>query len=322
MIAVRCIALLATFALLTVSTAGAASDDLARAKDLYRTAAYDEALLALEEIAGESSGTILAEANEYRLFCLIALDRKLDARIIIESMVNADPFYQMTTAQASPRVRVMFNDIRQTLLPGLVQREYAAAKSAFDKQEPEASVQFDRVLKLLEDPQLTPNPSFTDLKTVAIGFRDLSRARVKKVEPPPAQEIPVVTQSAPINNTPAASSAGIGPVAPPAQSASTPPIYREGDPDVVPPVTLNQTVPQWIVPQGTRPGAWQPEAALELMIDESGNVASVQLRKSFHPSYDPLLLKAAESWKYQPARRFGVPVRYIKHLIVRLGSTN
>ena len=119
MIAVRCIAPLATFAFLTVSTAGAASDELARAKDLYRTAAYDEALVALEEIAGESSGDIRTEANEYRLFCLIALDRKLDARVIIESMVNADPFYQMSTTQASPRVRAMFNDIRQTMLPGI-----------------------------------------------------------------------------------------------------------------------------------------------------------------------------------------------------------
>jgi len=322
MIAVRCIALLATFTILTVSSAGAASDELARAKDLYRTAAYDEALLALEEIAGESSGTIRTEANEYRLFCLIALDRKLDARVIIEAMVNADPFYQMTTAQASPRVRVMFKDIRQTLLPGLVQREYAAAKSAFDKQEAEATIQFDRVLKLLEDPQLTPNPSFADLKTVAIGFRDLSRARMKKVEPPAPAETPVATQSASINNTPLTASPAIGPAAPPAQSASAPAAYREGDPDVIPPVTLRQTVPQWMVPQGTRPGAWQPEAALELTIDESGNVASVQLRKSFHPSYDPLLLKAAESWKYQPARRAGVPVRYVKHVIVRLGGTN
>lgn len=215
----------------------------------------------------------------------------------------------------------MFNDIRQTMLPGIVQREYAAAKSAFDNQEPEAAGQFDRVLKLLEDPQLTPSPSFTDLKTVAIGFRDLSRARIKKVEPPPAPvETPVTAQSAPIGNTAAPASIVIGPAAPPAPTAAPPAVYREGDPDVVPPVTVSQTVPQWVVPQGTRPGAWQPEAALELTIDESGNVANVTLRKSFHPSYDPMLLKAAENWKYQPARRAGVPVRYVKLVIVRLGS--
>jgi TonB family protein len=99
-------------------------------------------------------------------------------------------------------------------------------------------------------------------------------------------------------------------------------VYREGDADVVPPVTLNQALPQWVVPSGTRPGAWQPEAVLELTIDESGSVVGALLRKSFHPSYDPQLLKAAQGWKYEPARRLGVPVRYIKVVAIRLGSMN
>ena len=106
----------------------------------------------LDQIASESSGAARVEANEYRLFCLIALDRKTDARVAIESMVNADPFYQLSPEQASPRVRTMFKDIRQSLLPGLVQREYASAKAAFDRQDPESAGQFDRVLRLLEDP--------------------------------------------------------------------------------------------------------------------------------------------------------------------------
>ena len=120
MIAVRCSSLLATIAFLAVSTAAAAASDetLARAKDLYRSAAYDEALVVLDQIANESSGAARVEANEYRLFCLIALDRKTDARVAIESMVNADPFYQLSAEQASPRVRTMFKDIRQSLLPG------------------------------------------------------------------------------------------------------------------------------------------------------------------------------------------------------------
>ena len=50
----------------------------------------------------------------------------------------------------------MFKDIRQSLLPGIVQREYAAAKTAFDQQDPESADQFERVLKLLDDPLLDP----------------------------------------------------------------------------------------------------------------------------------------------------------------------
>jgi TonB family protein len=353
MIATRCIALIAIVACLAVSSAisssamgasplentgasplentgaspledTAASDELARAKDLYRTAAYDEALVALERIAGESDGAIRTEAHEFRLFCLIALDRKVDARAAIESMVNTDPFYQISN-QASPRVRAMFRDIRQSMLPVLVQREYATAKTSFDQEDPEAADRFDRVLNLLEDPLLTPTPALADLKTVAAGFRDLSKARVRKPEPPPAAAAPpatapAVSQSLTVNSTPAPTASEASATVPRVRAPGE--AYREGDPDVAPPVTLNQQLPQWNVPIGTRPGAWQPEAALELTIDESGNVASVVLRKSFHPSYDPQLVKAAQNWKYEPARKGGVPVRFIKYVIVRLGNLN
>ena len=107
MIAVRRSSLLATIVILAVSTFAAASDELARAKDLYRSASYDEALVALNEIASGATGAARTEANEYRLFCLIALDRKAEARTAIEGMVNTDPFYVLSAEQASPRVRTI-----------------------------------------------------------------------------------------------------------------------------------------------------------------------------------------------------------------------
>jgi TonB family protein len=323
MIAVRRSSLLATILVLAVSTSAAASDELARAKDLYRSAAYDEALIALDQIATETSGATRVEANEYRLFCLIALDRRAEARVAIESMVNGDPFYQLPAEQAAPRVRTMFKEIRQSLLPGIVQREYASAKAAFDRQEPEAAAQFDKVLKLLEDPLITPTPALNDLRTVASGFRDLSRARVPvKAEPtanapvvaqmqatPVLTGTPAVSTAPPVSNERAAAAAKSGPV-----------VYREGDADVVPPVTLKQALPQWVVPQGTRAGAWQPEAVLEVTINESGDVINATLRKSFHPSYDAQIVKAAMAWKYEPARKGGVPVRFVKNVGIRLGG--
>lgn len=319
MIAVRCSSLLATLAFLAVSVAAASDESLARAKDLYRSAAYDEALAVLDQIAVETSGAARVEAHEYRLFCLIALERKTDARAAIESMVNADPFYQLSTDQASPRVRTMFKDIRQSLLPGLVQREYAAARAAFDRQDPESAGQFERVLRLIDDPLITPTPALTDLQTVASGFRDLSKARVPKAESAPAAATVVAQmQASPVVPEADASTAANAP----APARSGPAVYREGDPDVVPPVILTQTLPQWVVPQGTRPGVWQPEAVLEVTIDASGNVANVVLRKPFHPSYDAQLVKAALAWKYEPARRAGVPVRFAKMVAIRLGGVN
>jgi len=44
------------------------------------------------------------------------------------------------------------------------------------------------------------------------------------------------------------------------------------------------------------------------------------LRKGFHPSYDPQLIKAALGWKYEPARRAGTPVRFVKLIAIRLGG--
>jgi TonB family protein len=321
MIAVRCSSLLATIIVLAVSTAAAASDEaLDRAKDLYRSAAYDEALVALDRIAAESSGALKVEASEYRLFCLIALDRKADARVVIEAIVNADPFHVLSANEASPRVRTMFRDIRQSLLPNIVQREYNAAKEAFDKQDADAAEQFERVLTLLADPLMAPTAAMNDLRVVATGFRDLSKARVPKVEFA-AATAPIVTQmeATPVPPAPGAGSPAAAAASP---ARSGPPVYRDGDADVVPPVTISQVLPQWIVPQGTRPGAWQPEAVLEVTIDESGNVVNALLRKQFHPSYDAQLMKAAMAWKYEPARRAGVPVRFAKLIAIRLGSTN
>jgi len=327
MIAVRRISLLAPILAVAVSASVAASDELARAKDLYRSAAYDEALTALDQAATETSGPARIEASEYRIFCLIALDRRAEARVIIESMVKGDPFYQLSADQAAPRVRTLFKEIRQSLMPGLVQGEYAAAKAAFDRQEPEAAMQFERVLKLLDDPMVTPTPALADLRTVASGFRDLSRARVPKAEATPAAPVaPVVAQmqTAPVTTPPAVQNSVPATGARTASTAarSGPVVYRDGDPDVVPPIPIKQVLPQWVVPQGTRPGAWQPEGVIELTIDESGDVVNVSLRKPFHPSYDPQIVKAAMGWKYEPARKGGVPVRYVRMIAVRLGGTN
>jgi TonB family protein len=319
MIAVRrSSSLFATILALAVSTSAAASDELARAKDLYKSAAYDEALTALDQIAAQTSGPELAELNDYRLFCLIALDRKNDARVAIESMVNTNPFYQLSADQAAPRVRTMFTDIRQALLPGILQREYAAAKAAFDRQEPEAGPQFDRVLKLLDDPLVKSTPALADLRTVATGFRDLSRAREPKPSPPPPAAPVVAEVQAPVSapaTTPSSTPAG------PARAAAArpgPAVYRDGDAEVVPPIPVKQTMPQLVVPQGTRP--WQSEAIVEVTIDESGDVVNAVLRKTIHPTYDPQIVKAALTWKYEPARKGGVAVRFVRMVAVRLGG--
>ena len=73
----------------------AGQDSLARAKDLYSSAAYDEALAMLDGLqagssagasasAAEDSGRIAAEVWLYQAFCLLALGRTDEAKKVIE----------------------------------------------------------------------------------------------------------------------------------------------------------------------------------------------------------------------------------------------
>jgi len=295
------------------ATAGAADDTLASAKDLYRSAAYDEALAMLDRMTDATAAGDRLEATEYKVFCLIALDRKTEARSAIEAMVSADPFYQLPVDRASPRVRSVFEEVRRSLLPGIVQRTYAEAKAAFDKQDPRAAAQFERVVNLLNDPDLKDNAALADLRTVAGGFRDLSAALVNRT-PSPAVPVPAVAR---LDATASKASASNET---PITTAPSEIVYREGEPDVVPPVIIDQTMPKWAPPVGGSRGNWQ--GTLEVVIDESGNVVSAAMRKPVHPTYDYLLLKAAQSWKYRPATKNGVPGRYIKFVVVRLSATN
>jgi len=146
------------------TSAVTASDELDRAKDLYRSAAYDEALTVLDALP-TAAATELREAREYRVFCLVALDRKDDAKKIIADLVTADPMYAMSENEASPRVRTMFTEVRKGLLPALAQRSYADAKALFDAKDPRAAAAFDRVLVLLRDPDVAGNQTLADLAT-------------------------------------------------------------------------------------------------------------------------------------------------------------
>src|SRR5438094_10126933 len=63
----------------------AAQDPLARAKDLYASAAYDEALAVLDQL--DSSPANAVEAGQYRAFCLLALGRSDEGRKAIAGIV-------------------------------------------------------------------------------------------------------------------------------------------------------------------------------------------------------------------------------------------
>ena len=281
-------------------------ETLARAKDLYATAAYDEALAVLSRLHENASPPESSEIAGYQVFCLLALGRTDEAQKAITALVRADPLYRPSESTASPRTRAAFDAVRRGLLPTIVQEIYDKAKAAFDRKEAQVALtEFDRVLALLDDPGLTDFQNLSDLRRIATGFRDLSSAAVASAASS------AVKADAPEPRTTAPPPA---PVAP----ATEAPIYGVDDAGVVPPATISRSMPVW-QPRNEFEKRRQFRGVLEVVVDEMGNVTSVVLGKSVHPIFDSQLVERARSWKFRPAMKDGVPVRYKTMIEVRLG---
>lgn len=93
-------------------------------------------------------------------------------------------------------------------------------------------------------------------------------------------------------------------------------MYTSADADVTPPIAQTQRVPPWIPERAV--AAQDFHGTLELLIDETGAVTASTMRTSAHPTYNQLLLRATRDWKFTPARRQGVPVRYLKIVDIHL----
>ena len=298
-----CVALACVFFAGLSAIASADDAQLDHAKELYRSAAYDEALGVLDTIRATAQSKETLEVSEYRVFCLVALDRKDEARNAIATLISANPFYELSETQASPRVRAVFTEVRKSLLPSLVQSAYTEAKAAFDRKDPESAAGFERVLTLLRDPDLSSNSDLGDLAVVAAAFRDLSAARELAAA---AASAATPAPSARENSSPVESAAARPP---------EPAVYRDGAPNLVPPAIVSQTLPPSHLAERR---LWT--GAIEVLIDETGKVLSARMATPVQPTYDRQLLQAALNWKYRPATKDGMPARYIKVINVRLDT--
>ena len=270
-----------------------AKDPLASARDLYASARYDEALAVLNDLEPAEASSPVAERKsieQYRSLCLLALGRGTEAEAAIAAVINADPTYQPSEADASPRVRSAFSEVRQKLLPDIVSARYQAAKATFDKKDYKDAVdQFHQVITLLDDPDM--GGRLPDIKTLAAGFLDLA---VTASTPPPAPKSKPVTAP---------------PVAPVVPKPDPNRVYTIEDRDVTVPVAIRQDVPQ-LPTQLLRMA--RDRGVLEVVIDERGRVTSIAMREAIEPHYDADLLTAARNWKYQPALFAGQPVKFRK----------
>ena len=295
--------------LVTMAAPVQSQTSLAKAKELYATARYDEALTMLNELArmGGNEGSAsedAASAGLYRVLCLVAIGRSAEVDIAIERLVSQHPLYRPPSDELSPRMRTAVSSARLRLLPAMVQKRYEESKTEYDRGNfSAASTGFKWVLSALADPDiayLAGQSPLSDIKTLAGGFAGLAE---KALAPPP----PVVV-AAPTPTPPP-----LLPPPPAAPKRDLTRVFTLEDTDVKPPVTVRQNMPRF--PGNLRQSV---SGVLELTIDAGGRVESVKIIDPVHVQYDGLLESTAKRWQYQPALLDGTAVRFNKRIQISL----
>jgi TonB family protein len=280
-----------------VSAADDNLDSFDRAKSLYASAAYDEALTVLDQLSGAPAGGDRMSVAAYRVYCLLALDRQDEARAGIDRLLHQSPLFVPSDNEASPRIQTIFRDVRHAALPKIARERYADAKAAFDRKDPTTARQFDDLLTLLDDSDLHDWAAAADLRAVASAFRDLAKA--------------VASPASPVADVRTTASAPQPPLEPPDVT------YTAADAEITPPVPLTQRMPQWR-PTTSQEAAQDYRGVLRVLIDRTGAVASATMPSGTRPAYDQALMRAARDWKFQPALKQGRPVSYLKIIEIHL----
>jgi TonB family protein len=307
---VRALAMIA--AVLAAPLLATAQDDpLRTARDLYASAAYEEALTELARVG--SSGATPAttrDTNAYRAFCLVALGRAAEAQTVAESLVRADPLLSIDQfADASPRIAAMYTDVRKRVLPQLVKEEYRTARAHALEAAADAQSRLLHVRALLGVAEQigAADETLADMRMLVDGFLDLARAAEPRQPPDP----PAVPAAVPDPVSPPAAvvpaPAGTGATAP-AETGVTPPTAVYQPQPSVPPALLE------VIRALRRP------AAIDVVINERGTVDEVTVTQSVNAAYDALIVATARTWKYKPALKDGVPIRFTSSVVINVSG--
>ena len=277
------------------ATPAVAQESLNRARDLYESAAYEEALIELGRLKTEAGGGAAAEIDHYRALCLMALSRGAEADKVIESLVINDPLYQLAATESAPRVRASFNAVRQRVLPGVARQLYIDAKALFDRKAySEAVNALERTVKVIDNVEETQRSELADLRLLTAGFLDLARASAAAPSSTPA-------------STP-------GVAAAPSDKAAPAATILPATADLV---VLKQDLPPLPFSLAAS-GKQEYRGVIEVQIDATGKVVDVRIVQRVHALYDALLLQAAREWRYEPPRVNGKPTASRKRVEIVL----
>jgi len=287
-----------------LATPAGAQDRLSVAQALYAGARYEEALKTFDALkaAGDQAPQAALAIEQGRAFCLLALVRGADAEQAIENIVRLDPSYRPAEDETPPRIRAVFRDVRRRALTGVLQQMYERAKEAYERKAyDEAVAGFGQVLSLLDDPDLAVDAGpRTDMRLVVRAFEDLAKAALA-VSPAPLQS----------SSPPSASPGPGGVVATDGSSAprgaGAGPLYDAASKEVAAPVPVRTDVR---IPESLRRGGPSGDVVLEVVVSAAGKVESAIVRQSPNAALGALVARAAMDWRYRPASKAGMPVRY------------
>jgi hypothetical protein len=283
----------------------AAQDPATMIRELFEAAAYEEALAEIDRLPWATARSTDPRATEmltYRGLCLLALERIEAAEEVIEDLIVKDPLYR-PDAQASPRWVEAVDGVRSKIAPALARSRYASAKRHFDQREFALAVaDFEILGTFLDNPALGPSVvrSLSDVRTLSQGFLDLSRSAI-------AMKVNVVPVTAARGAPPVTLAGWFG-------QFTRFSVYTSADVGVTDAVPLLRDVPPWLTKVR---GSFEGE--LHVLISEAGDVESAVLRQPVHPLYNRTLLDAAKTWKYEPAKRNGVRIKFREILKVTVG---
>ena len=250
---------------------------LQQAIDLYWNGEYERTL---QLLGSELAADQVVEGRRYRAFSLVALGRNDEARAEFHTLLESDPSHALDSALVSPKIVEQFELARQELAASLLEQGKTAY---FDGRYDEA---FGLLEKLLEvDPSSLLGKEYLQLARERIDLEQ--RTAALEPEVPQEPEVPEVDPNR---------------------------VYNIGG-NVTEPVPVRQTPPRyppWDASNGT-----EGDVILRLTIGRDGTVESADVVRSLNQRMDAEAIRAARTWRYEPARLNGQPVRAFKIISIR-----
>ena len=161
----------------SVLLASAVDESLVKAKALYESAAFDEALAMLANATSP-------DGYQYRALCLIGLGRVGDAEKELAALVTVSPTFVVLDEGMPPRFLALLAEAKRKIVPALARQLFEQARQNFrDKSYQLALEGFERVTALAGDPSLSEDEGLRDLAFAASGFGDLARSFVVSPRP-------------------------------------------------------------------------------------------------------------------------------------------